>query len=94
MGSNPIVTANFEKGFLAPPLKSSYEYSLKEQKTKFSKQQKYFKPINLKNLKLGLVPTNLQKTVYSNLNNLILYKRKGEGSIPSHVTACWCNGST
>ncbi|URY12725.1 hypothetical protein [Shigella phage ESh22] len=48
----------------------------------------------MKNLKLGLVPTNLQKTVYSNLNNLILYKRKGEGSIPSHVTACWCNGST
>ncbi|WMU95630.1 hypothetical protein [Escherichia phage pEC-M719-6WT.1] len=47
----------------------------------------------MKNLKLGLVPTNLQKTVYSNLN-LFLSKRKGEGSIPSHVTACWCNGST
>lgn len=32
----------FWEGYLAPPLKSSYEYSLKEQKTKFSKYVWYF----------------------------------------------------
>lgn len=45
----------FWEGYLAPPLKGSYEYSLKEQKTKYSKNVCYFQANSiLKNLKLGL----------------------------------------
>lgn len=32
----------FWEGYLAPPLKGSYEYPLKEQKTKYSKNVCYF----------------------------------------------------
>ena len=46
----------FWEGYLAPPLKSSYEYSLKEQKTNYSKYVWYFQAnlILKKFIKLGL----------------------------------------
>lgn len=45
----------FERAILAPPLKGSYEYLLKEQKTKYSKNVwKFQANLILKNLKLGL----------------------------------------
>lgn len=56
----------FERAILAPPLKSSYEYSLKEQKTKFSKYVWYFQAnLILKKFKTWSGSTDLQKTVYS-----------------------------
>lgn len=57
----------FWEGYLAPPLKGSYEYPLKEQKTKFSKYVWYFQAnlILKKKFKTWSGSTNLQKTVYS-----------------------------
>ena len=55
----------FWEGYLAPPLKSSYEDSLKEQKTKFSKLLKISSQFNFEKFKTWSGSTNLQKTVYS-----------------------------
>ena len=55
----------FWEGYLAPPLKSSYEYSLKEQKTKYSKLLKISSQFNFEKFKTWSGSTNLQKTVYS-----------------------------
>lgn len=56
----------FWEGYLVPPLKSSYEYSLKEQKTNYSKYVWYFQAnLILKKFKTWSGSTDLQKTVYS-----------------------------
>lgn len=55
----------FWEGYLAPPLKSSYEYSLKEQKTKFSKLLKISSQFNFEKFKTWSGSKILQKTVYS-----------------------------
>ena len=86
----------FWEGYLAPPLKSSYEYSLKEQKTKFSKYVWYFQAnLILKNLKLGLAQQIYRRPFTAKLKQSIspVKKRRRFDSFTRQMSS-WCNGST
>ena len=86
----------FWEGFLAPPLKSSYEYSLKEQKTKFSKYVWYFQAnLILKNLKLGLAQQIYRRPFTAKLKQSISpVKKRWRFDSFTRQMSSWCNGST
>lgn len=87
----------FERAILAPPLKSSYEYSLKEQKTKFSKYVWYFQAnlILKKFIKLGLAQQFYRRPFTAKLKQSIspVKKRRRFDSFTRQMSS-WCNGST
>ena len=85
----------FWEGYLAPPLKSSYEYSLKEQKTKYSKLLKISSQFNFENLKLGLAQQIYRRPFTAKLKQSIspVKKRRRFDSFTRQMSS-WCNGST
>lgn len=68
----------FWEGYLAPPLKGSYEYPLKEQKTKYSKLLKISSQFNFENLNLVWLNKFTEDRLQQNLNNLFLGKEKAK----------------